>query len=40
MKTGKSWEWFEAVVFSALAVLTVALTGLLLNIGFQGAAFV
>jgi len=36
MKTGKSWEMFEAVVFSALAVLTVFLTGLLLNIGFQG----
>jgi hypothetical protein len=40
MKTGKSWEWFEAIVFSALAVLMVTLTGLLLNIGFQGQVIV
>jgi dolichol kinase len=39
MKTGKSWEMFEAAVFSALAVLTVFLTSLLLNIGFQGQMF-
>jgi ABC-type uncharacterized transport system permease subunit len=40
MKTGKTWEVFEAVVFSALAVLTVFLTGLLLNIGFDGQVFI
>ena len=36
MKTGKPLDWFETAVFSALAALMVGLTGLLLNIGFQG----
>jgi len=35
MKTGKSLEPYEVVIFSALAVLMVTLTGLLLNAGFQ-----
>jgi hypothetical protein len=40
MKTGNVRDWFEVVVFSALAVLTVTLMGLLLNIGFHSQVLV
>ncbi len=39
MRTGKCCDRYEVIVFCALAVLVVTLTGLLLNVGLQGQVF-
>ena len=40
MKIRKCLEHYEIVIFAALAVLVVTLTGLLLNAGFQSQVLV
>jgi hypothetical protein len=40
MKSVKTLEPYEVAIFSALAVLVVALSGLLFAVGFQGQVLV